>query len=285
MKKAFKKGFTLAEVMIVLTVIGVLAGILIPVANNARPDEKVMKFKKAHATLANVIHELVTSDKYYANGDLGVRADGSLIDSSNDTNIKFFCNSFADIISAKKINCSTVKNGNTHANGNGPSVNPAACSYSPYDDVSTRKTGLDKVCKETTNAGEEIVASDNVVYYQTSPYHTFGTRWVPTDSTSGNVMEWFYNLNWRLFGCIRPDDGGTCFNETYDISKGGTVDRLYKLFCIDIDGIPAGGSENCDDIKDICPFGYGIRADGKILSGARADVWLEKGFQKGKNDN
>jgi len=40
------KGFTLAEVMIVLTVIGILAGILIPVANNSRPDENVMKFKK-----------------------------------------------------------------------------------------------------------------------------------------------------------------------------------------------------------------------------------------------
>jgi len=50
--------------MIVLTVIGILAGILIPVANNSRPDENVMKFKKAHATLANAIHELVTSDKY-----------------------------------------------------------------------------------------------------------------------------------------------------------------------------------------------------------------------------
>ena len=62
-------------------------------------------------------------------------------------------------------------------------------------------------------------------------------------------------------------------------------DAIYKPVCIDVDGIPKDGSKNCDDIKDICPFGYGVRADGKILSGARADEWLEKGFQKGSNEN
>ena len=62
-------------------------------------------------------------------------------------------------------------------------------------------------------------------------------------------------------------------------------DAIYKPVCIDVDGIPKDGSKNCDDVKDICPFGYGIRADGKIISGARADEWMEKGFQKGSNEN
>ena len=46
-----------------------------------------------------------------------------------------------------------------------------------------------------------------------------------------------------------------------------------------MDGIPDGGSENCDDKKDICPFGYGIRVDGKIYAGKRAKEWLEKSLQ------
>ena len=61
--------------------------------------------------------------------------------------------------------------------------------------------------------------------------------------------------------------------------------NIYKVICIDIDGIPDDGSENCDDVKDVCPFGYGVRYDGKILTGQRADEWLEKGFQKGSNEN
>ena len=92
------KAFTLAEVMIVLSVIGILAGILIPVANNSRPDEKVMKFKKAHATLANVIHELVTSDKYYQNGDLSLMPNGEDVNSA-----KYLCQTVADVLSTKIV--------------------------------------------------------------------------------------------------------------------------------------------------------------------------------------
>ena len=39
---------------------------------------------------------------------------------------------------------------------------------------------------------------------------------------------------------------------------------------MDIDGIGKGED----------PFGYGIRADGKVLPGARADEWLQKSIQE-----
>ena len=40
---------------------------------------------------------------------------------------------------------------------------------------------------------------------------------------------------------------------------------------MDVDGINKGED----------PFGYGIRADGKIIMGARADEWMNKSIQKG----
>ena len=45
-----KKGFTLAEILIVLVIIGVLTMILLPVAFQSSPDEQVMKFKKGYNT-------------------------------------------------------------------------------------------------------------------------------------------------------------------------------------------------------------------------------------------
>ena len=39
--------------------------------------------------------------------------------------------------------------------------------------------------------------------------------------------------------------------------------RMYKVVCVDIDGV-IDKKTSCDDKKDICPFGYGVRADGKI---------------------
>ena len=65
-----KKAFTLAEVMIVLTVIGILTAILMPIAFHSTPDQNVMKFKKANSTLGTIFRELVSSDKYFQDGDL-----------------------------------------------------------------------------------------------------------------------------------------------------------------------------------------------------------------------
>ena len=100
------KGFTLAEVLITLTVIGVITAVIIPVAIHSKPDENVMKFKKAHNTLYQVISTLINSDEYYLNGDLGLRADGlqlagGYIDKDEVKTGLYFCKTFADVISAK----------------------------------------------------------------------------------------------------------------------------------------------------------------------------------------
>ena len=60
MKKK-KHAFTMAEIMVVLGVIGVLTAVLLPVAFNSAPDEEVMKFKKGNKVLTDVIRELVNS--------------------------------------------------------------------------------------------------------------------------------------------------------------------------------------------------------------------------------
>ena len=49
-----------------------------------------------------------------------------------------------------------------------------------------------------------------------------------------------------------------------------TFDIAYKIYCIDVDGFNKGED----------PFGYGIRADGKILNGKRAEEWQIKTLQK-----
>ena len=57
-----KKGFTLAEILIVLVIIGVLTMILLPMAFQSSPDEEVMKFKKGYNTITTAIKELVSGD-------------------------------------------------------------------------------------------------------------------------------------------------------------------------------------------------------------------------------
>lgn len=183
-----KKAFTLPEVMIVLVVIGVLTGILMPIAYHSAPDENVMKFKKANGTLGTVIREMVSSDMYYQDGNLELKIGGSAADA------KYFCESMADILNYKMKNC-------TNNSGTDSSDYDAACSG---------------------NKTVQIITPDGVSWFMAS-----------SDAFSASG---------------------------------------YKTVCFDVDGVGVGEE----------PFGYGIRADGKIIYGARAVAWTEKSIQRGE---
>ncbi len=244
-----KKAFTLAEVMIVLTVIGVLTAILLPVARQSMPDENLMKFKKAHNTLGAVIRELVTSDKYYLDGDLGLRPNGDLIDGSHAGDYIYLCQSMADVMNVKKIKCAEEPAQHTAV-----ILKSVPSSFDLENGVKVTeeilqaaKLRVDAMCAENlvlTKTGEELILNDGVVFYQTNSYGPFGKN---------NC-----NTSQRCFSS--PSEA----TPTYYDENG--FDTSYKMFCVDIDGINTGED----------PFGYGIRADGKIFVGARAQEWLER---------
>lgn len=67
MKKKF--GFTIAEVLITLAVIGVVATVSMPILiNNTRPNEEQIKFQKAFKNLSNIVQELINDESSYPNG-------------------------------------------------------------------------------------------------------------------------------------------------------------------------------------------------------------------------
>ena len=261
-----KKGFTLAEIMIALVVIGVITSILLPVAFNNVPNENVMKFKKGNATLAKVINELVTSDKYYKDGDLGTKADETVLYgfensgqcteqyNPNGENKEYFCETFADLVNVKHKNCSSLALQGVSSctlNKNESFTADETPSKVTEEMIIKAKGKIDKACVDAVAKGMEceIETSDDICYYQTAPNFAFGT------------------MAYRNGKCNRVFSPP---NETPYLHDENNMDVNYKVFCMDVDGINQG--EN--------PFGYGIRADGKIILGARAQEWLEKSIQE-----
>ena len=238
------KAFTLAEIMIVLGVIGVLTAILLPVALQSTPNENVMKFKKGHNALLSTVRELVNSDEYYLDGDLGKKPDGSDVD---DT--KYLCNTISEILNTKEVDCPDVPL--TEDMG-------AVSEDWYYNGVNSTpiKQLLDEYCivreKDVLN---KIVTSDGIIFYETGPGYPFGAKL---------SYDFVYNIQTSIFYSVW--DRKACEDENY---YSGFY-YLYKGFCMDIDGI--GEGEN--------PFGYGIRVDGKVIFGARADEWLQKSIQE-----
>ena len=124
--------------MIVLSVIAVLTAILLPTARNAMPNESLMKFKKAHNALYSVISELVNSDKYYLDGDLGVKSDGN-----NANEPMILCSTMGDVLNAQKINCSDVK-----LDKNSAHLNLDWAVDGTGNTIEDLKKLLDKYCKD-----------------------------------------------------------------------------------------------------------------------------------------
>ena len=251
-----KFAFTLAETLIVLVIIGILTAILLPVAFHSSPDENLMKFKKAHSTFYTVIRELVNSDEYYANGYLGEKADGTPLDvretaANHETNRKYFCESIAQLLSVKSVNCSNV---NHESSASyivlGSDTVGFVGNWQEIYEVTPEKTQaaqekLDKDCKNAAVViGAEIITPDNVVYYQTKTRLGFGAYLDASVNGGGHIF-------------AKP-------GEVPNFKDQNGFDVAYKEFCIDVDGINKG----------IAPFGYGIRGDGKILNGERANAWI-----------
>lgn len=318
-----KKAFSIVELLIVISVIGVLSAIFLPAANRVTPDEQVLKFKKAHNTVHDVFNRLVNSNEYFLNGDLGVRYDGvelSIEGNFTDNNKEYLCEVFSDVISAKYTNCykiqKEVPGGQSIVGCHGPVTGWSNCynvpnnkdldkliseapynSYYPpganlYDEA---KKDFDRICKENVFRKhstedkryifpKQIIAQDGVWFYDPSP--TTGFRAVIKKSQVSNLPE----EQARIFSA--PGEKPTFYDQYGN-------DRAYKVFCFDIDGFVvkadsdgdgidnnvkwknsyAGDVEGVTTEKDCvneCPFGYGIRADGKILNGARAEEWLKK---------
>ena len=261
-----KRGFTLAEVMITMTVIGIITAIIIPVAMHTKPDENIMKFKKAHNMFCQLISTLLNSDKYYLDGDLGTKFDGTGV-VNNSSTAAYFCTTAADVLQAKSVNCSTDHTIDTKGKGtiNGQYFgNRYVVTNATATTIEAYKNNVDSLCKEAAKyRGKEIELTDGTVLYKVNSVQ-FGS--FQSDNEDGT------KTNLRFFtppGQLKANYG----------DKQG-IDMAYLHFCIDVDGFDESkGSDSCDDVKDICPFGYGVRADGKIIMGKRAEEWLKKSPQ------
>ena len=67
----FTAGFTLAETLVTMAIVGVLAAILIPTMISAKPNQEMVMLKKAYEITSRVINELINDDELYENEALG----------------------------------------------------------------------------------------------------------------------------------------------------------------------------------------------------------------------
>ena len=108
--KLLKKGFTIAEMLVCFTVIGILASLLIPSIIYNKPNKNMAMVRKAYQITERAVSEMIMDDEMFpAEGDAATGIayyDASANRIQKDTG-KFFCQQFA-----QKLNV----NGDIHCN-------------------------------------------------------------------------------------------------------------------------------------------------------------------------
>ncbi len=173
-----KRGFTLAELMIVLTILGVVAAILTPLAFNAAPDENKLKFKKAYYTLQRTTDAVMNSDSY---------PEGDMSKATNPA--KTFCYAFSDMLNTMYDNCEGTQALQVNSG--------SAFTYDPSNSTTSLDT-LDSYC----TAG---LVSDPI---------TGGANNLPKFITQDGIFWWGFDYDFDAVGTkvnnIRVDYSVIC---------------------------------------------------------------------------
>lgn len=93
-----KSAFSLGEVLMTLAIIGVIAGLIIPIIKQIQPDRQKILFKKAYTNVERVVTELVNDEYLYpeADGRLGLDNTTSVIvNDKSYSGASKFCELFA----------------------------------------------------------------------------------------------------------------------------------------------------------------------------------------------
>ena len=64
-----KHGFTLAEVVITLGILGILATIALPMLNDSRPNQEMIMLKKVYYLTSRIVSELINDEDFYPDAD------------------------------------------------------------------------------------------------------------------------------------------------------------------------------------------------------------------------
>lgn len=232
------KGFTLAELMIVLAVLAVIAAVLMPTVFNSMPDENRLKFKKGYYTLKRTIDFMVNSDAYQStDGNFGPK-DGTYTGShpysttSDNDGSKKFCIEFTNTLNTVQENCTDFANSLQ-----------TGITIRNFDDTTSATTSasIDAKCTSATLTTTPNVETQDGVYW-----------WLPKENFAEHLAEG-----------ASPSTNG----KAASIAGYSSIPAYYAVVCMDVDG-PSGTEE---------PFGFGIRRDGKVIAGARAKQWLQEG--------
>ena len=122
-----KTGFTMAETLITLGIVAIIASVAMPAFKNLRPNQEMMMLKKAYYLAGRVVSELINDDEFYPENDNELQAGFSQTAKAQyhghdyEGDVKF-CGLFAARMNVKgEVHCdSSINKNNTFVDYTAP---------------------------------------------------------------------------------------------------------------------------------------------------------------------
>ena len=159
----FKKAFTLAEVLITLVIVGVVAAMTIPtLVNNTKKQEYVAGLKKANSVLSQALYKM-TENNAYPVGDYSYLNENNFIDEfAKVVNVTKKCDTFPECFPKNNTGSNTYK-------------------YLKSTDISN------------IFDGKSVITSDGQIFsYVANPAAVYG---VSTEDTNNVIGRFFVDIN------------------------------------------------------------------------------------------
>lgn len=218
-----KKAFTLAELMVVLTVIGVIVAILTPTIVKLKPNESKIMLKKAYYVTERVVNELINDETFYSDEDddaPGFVNEGNvtLYGATVNGNTKF-CQLFAS-----KVNTSgTVYCDSTHSTVTSGSTNLSSGNFTTND-------GITWFIPTAHNAGSgytTLFTNPNATPAPTSSIGVTNDIVVDINGTSTYSTDVSPNCVYNASTCTNPDQFTITVQYDGKIKVTGTKEIEY----------------------------------------------------------
>lgn len=257
--------FTLAEIMIVFTVIGILTAILLPSLFQSSPDKEKLKVKKAFNTISRAVDNLANSDAYELTGGIldstsyisDVDVDGDEIDNVALARNSYFCTNLADMLNVKNVNCSL-----NFVNDELDGLEGLKCT----EEADTPSNSSTPVCIYNPANNETEIESTDI------DYEDFQNN---LDIACQNYQDTGKNRDPENHYNIITSDGVawgiqlTNFSQSQTVLVNGVTTPLsYGVICFNVDG---GKSPEHT-------YGLAIRRDGKLQLGMRLQEILDEDY-------
>jgi len=245
------KGFTLAEMMVCLAVISVIATLMMPAINNLRPNKSKVMFKKAFYLTERIVSEMINDEDMYPQTE----------------GLHGFDN----------LTVATI-NGTSYGSDEEP-IDPATIEQNPGE--SEEAYAARKLAQIAANAAYDAAAKakfcglfsthlntieEDATIREHCNNATYSTFENPTFTTTDGIV-WILPItafDWNMPEMCSSDDPAECDDDCH--AECDAMDNPYQPIQVDVNGLEKG--PNCMDGAEGCTnpdrFKIMVRTDGRM---------------------